>query len=241
MVSHIWFTDLENETKTEAIRFVVETYAQAMSIASNPRWQPEETARFDSWPHEGWREGTPVTRTGVTVRTFQRLLLTGNYVTVDEVTKQTGVMISASQKGDLKALRAAIRNGADVNERFSDEKGGFTSLLHLLAYQGRADVLKILLEANANPDRKDSHGETPIKSAILGGHLELVRLLLEFGASVNDCDEDGDTPLHIALFNNKIVIARLLFSHGGDVDIQNKRGITPKQIHAYNVFLRHGK
>ena len=59
------------------------------------------------------------------------------------------------------------------------------------------DVVKLLLEQNADVDSKTSTGSTPLRVAAHEGHLDIVRCLVESGADVNarnDCKEES-TPL----------------------------------------------
>ena len=59
------------------------------------------------------------------------------------------------------------------------------------------DVVKLLLEQNADVDSKTSTGSTPLRVAAHEGHLDIVRCLVESEADVNarnDCKEES-TPL----------------------------------------------
>jgi ankyrin repeat protein len=62
------------------------------------------------------------------------------------------------------------------------------------------DVVKELLERGANPNLRNSAGQTPLTFAAGRGFAEIVSLLLSKGGNPNDQDDNGDTPLHRAAF-----------------------------------------
>lgn len=64
--------------------------------------------------------------------------------------------------------------------------------LHDASLLGHFAVCKTLLAAGANPNLKDSVGETALHQASRNGHIEIIRLLLDSGAdpSISEmCDE----------------------------------------------------
>ena len=92
--------------------------------------------------------------------------------------------LSACLEGRIGAVRAALRNGTDVNV---SNNGGMTGLM-LAAFGGRADVAKYLVESGALLDMRDNDGSTAVMLAASAGHAELVRLLCDFDAEVTPGD-----------------------------------------------------
>ncbi|KAH8669301.1 ankyrin repeat-containing domain protein, partial [Ilyonectria robusta] len=82
----------------------------------------------------------------------------------------------------------------DVNDR--NDLG--RSALHVACAKGSKEVVKILLDANADISTTDNNEWTPLHSASLNGHIEVVRLLIEKGAGVAVATNAGSTPLHLA-------------------------------------------
>ena len=76
--------------------------------------------------------------------------------------------------------------------------------------KGFIKIVRILLDAGANPNRADIYGCTPLMSSINGHHTGVVKCLLEVGAHVSVKDNDGCTALHLAESVDYIDIINLL-------------------------------
>lgn len=93
--------------------------------------------------------------------------------------------------------------------------------LYVAAVQGDAEIVRILLDAGANPN-KESAGEsegTPLCAATSWGHAEVVRLLLRYDADPNlieRTDEVAMTALAWARRNHHDEVVRLLLENGAD-------------------------
>lgn len=151
-----------------------------------------------------------------------------------------------------KTLQEAVRHGSfgdmaeylidtgNPNQLFDVGDGYYMSTLHLFASAGSKPGINLLLRIGADPNVKDSKGDTPLHSAVIKGRKEAVGLLLDKGADVNAQSNNGDTPLHKALVMRQDVISALLISRGADVNIPNKMGITSKQVSVYNILEKNG-
>ena len=53
--------------------------------------------------------------------------------------------------------------------------------MHLAAYAGNSEVVKLLLEAGANKDVVNDDGDTALHWAAFEGHSNVVKLILETG------------------------------------------------------------
>ncbi len=78
-----------------------------------------------------------------------------------------------SSAGNAAAVKYLIQNKADVNVKLQD---GLTALM-IAAYNGKIEVVSLLLEAGANPLIKDMHDQKPLDAAQAQGHLECSELI----------------------------------------------------------------
>lgn len=109
-------------------------------------------------------------------------------------------LLTAARNGELdviKDLTTLLKRGEinlDVNCKGNQKfNRGWTSL-HLAAYFGHKDVVKILLENGAGIDVTNPNGDTALHKAAYTGRLEVVRVLLDAGADVTMINSEGQTP-----------------------------------------------
>ena len=102
----------------------------------------------------------------------------------------------------------------------SEDVGG-ASALHLAAYHGRVEVVKVLVNAKAEINRPDARGITPLGYAILCGCLEIVEILVAADA---DTEAGRQSALEIAVNNNNWQAVQLLFEKA-DPDGEKRRKV----------------
>jgi ankyrin repeat protein len=105
------------------------------------------------------------------------------------------------------------------------EEDGRTPL-HILAYKGHSEAVKVLLENKADVNAAEKNGRTPLHNAAYKGHDKAVRMLLENKADVNASEEDGRTPLHLASCKGRAEAVRLLLENKADVNAAGENGRT---------------
>ncbi len=142
--------------------------------------------------------------------------------------------IAAFDIGDIDVACSLLRCGADVNVL---DSGGYNPL-HRASDGGRADIVRLLLEHNADVDLPSPrHIMTPLALASSTGSSETSWLLVQKGANVNSRTRDDWTPLNIASENEHLDVVRLLINNGADVDLPNDKGRTPLHSAASNGYL----
>jgi ankyrin repeat protein len=153
----------------------------------------------------------------------------------------------AVESGDVKALRAALRDGADPNVPLSGGRTGLTVSVE----SNRLAVARALLEAGADPNVADGESRTPLLIAIESGNLEIVRSLLDAGADPNGPGRmhggGRTTPLIFAVTSRGIMmsrslrdavegsrsrdpypaIVRALLAAGASPDVEDEAGVRP--------------
>lgn len=116
----------------------------------------------------------------------------------------------------------------DENKAILEESGASKDLV---ITENDTNIVKLLLEAQADVNEKDSEGKTALHVATIVSSEEIFKILLEFGAgkSVNEQDVDGDTPLHAGVTHSSEKLVELLLASGAkeSLDVKNNDGLTP--------------
>jgi ankyrin repeat protein len=70
-----------------------------------------------------------------------------------------------------------------------------TTLLHAAAYDGKAEIAKLLLQLGADVNAREVNGRTPLHHAANNGHLDVIDVLVCHGTDIEAKDNGGMTPL----------------------------------------------
>ena len=142
------------------------------------------------------------------------------------------LLLRSSETDDLKGVKTAIKNGADVNMNI-DSHDNDNPLL-LASKGGHWNIVNFLLENGANPnvtnypedeDRRFGDEDdyyTPIKYAIRANKVDIVEMLLDRGAEKSDVSFISFATIH----ENLRVIAMLL-KKGLDINDGGDEGESP--------------
>ena len=132
---------------------------------------------------------------------------------------QANRLMTAIKANDLpNALRLAM-NLKDVNHQFENN----FSLLHAATLSGDADIVKLLLDKGANPDLRDSDGNTPLILAINSRHANVVKLLLGKGANPDIRNNIGATSLIIASCLGELESVKFLLDKNANKDLKDNK------------------
>ncbi len=131
---------------------------------------------------------------------------------------QSNDLITAAGRGDLPAVNALLKAGADVNDAKNTFSGPITALIEASS-NGHLEVVQALLAAkadvNATRGRDSKDGETALTLALLNGHLNVVQALLAAKADVNA----GSIPaLYCASAVGNLDVVRVLLAAKPDLD-----------------------
>ncbi|XP_035658154.1 putative ankyrin repeat protein RF_0381 [Branchiostoma floridae] len=151
----------------------------------------------------------------------------------------------AVYRGDVQTVRRGLQAGWDFNHRFKGFPGNGTAL-HEASWNGNTEIVKLLLQHDADVNATDLHGGTALHSASrdalhfsrvsVNGKTETVKLLLQHDADVEARDNDGGTALHVASLAGYTKIVELLLQHDAGVEARDNDGRT-----SLHVASRYGK
>ena len=130
-----------------------------------------------------------------------------------EILRDELKLCKASQKGETEEVRKLLLSGmvdAD-NIDSSVHSDSYTSVLSVAADGGHLDVVRLLIDSGADPNKasKQYEGFSPLHHAVKSGRIDVVQLLLDAGAEPNATNSgqeasgyrangEGQTPMYLA-------------------------------------------
>lgn len=104
----------------------------------------------------------------------------------------------------------------------------YASPLYFVTLCGIESLVEHLLTTRRqDPNRTGGEQGTPLRAAVLKGHVGVARVLLEHKATVDARDENDSTLLYEAIASGNTDMTQLLISHGADVDARDRLGNSP--------------
>ena len=95
-------------------------------------------------------------------------------------------------------------------KRYGSPEGTETALMSVARF-GRAEWLRSLLEAGADVNRKDIHGDTALMKAAAEGHSECLEALVDAGADLKSVNEPGwDVLMEAASAADELCVSKLI-------------------------------
>jgi len=151
------------------------------------------------------------------------LLLCAPPAAASEPNGSSARVANAAEKKDDAAVRALLRQRADVNAPQAD---GMTAL-HWAAYHDDVTLARELLRAGANVAAATRYGVRALTLACTNGNADLVALLLASGADANAPLPGGETPLMTAARTGSLAVVKALVARGAVVNAkEDVRGQT---------------
>jgi ankyrin repeat protein len=120
-------------------------------------------------------------------------------------------LLTAVDRGDLKAVKGLIKKGADVNGRKAgDDFAPRTRPLSRAARRGDENMVAVLLRAGADPNWCCCSCVTPLHEAILGKNPKVVRRILDAGGDPSILFDGSDETLQLAKQSGDAEIVELV-------------------------------
>mmetsp|Transcript_17121 Transcript_17121/g.23736 ORF Transcript_17121/g.23736 Transcript_17121/m.23736 type:complete len:379 (+) Transcript_17121:518-1654(+) len=140
--------------------------------------------------------------------------------------RQTPLFFAVA-RGHHRMISLLLSHGANVNKTNQD---GISAIQVASVGIMPCEMLKVLLDAGANPNVLDQAQAFPLFMLSQNGKLNGIRLLVERGADVNFQDQLGNASLLPACFIGSIEIVKYLIEKGADINHANQKDEFP--IHA---------
>jgi ankyrin repeat protein len=142
--------------------------------------------------------------------------------------EQSGpVLQRAVESGQEQQVREMLKQqDIDVNEQ---AEAGWTALLYATA-GGYPRIVRLLLNAGANPDMGNVHGFTPLMYGARYKNVDVCKLLLEHGANLDLQDVYGMTALMVATCVGSGAVAGRLLKAGANTNIKDRNDMTALDI-----------
>ena len=156
----------------------------------------------------------------VTMSMLRLLLDEGADVSLRDRIGATPLLDAVERGVDEDAMALLIRASAEAGVLDARNVDGDTAL-HLSHDNGQTDVMRLLLDAGADPNVQNNDGQTLLHHMAEEGITEYVRHedvedLLNAGADPNLIDEKGWTPAHYAGEGGHKDMLRLLLENGAE-------------------------
>uniref|UniRef100_A0A671U8E2 Ankyrin repeat domain 6b n=1 Tax=Sparus aurata TaxID=8175 RepID=A0A671U8E2_SPAAU len=145
-------------------------------------------------------------------------------------------LLIASHKGQADNVVQLINKGAKV----AVTKYG-RSPLHLAAYKGHIEVVRILLKAGCDLDIQDDGEQTALQRAAMVGNSDVISALIQEGCALDRQDKDGNTALHEVSWHGFCQSVKLLVKAGANVHAKNKAGNTALHLACQNGHAQSSK
>lgn len=98
------------------------------------------------------------------------------------------------------------------------------------AQEGHVQVVKMLLQAGAQVNRRNRAHLTALMLAAQRGHAEVCQLLIEYGAELDAMTHQNSTSLLLACKRGNTAVVRVLVTAGCELSVKDSRGRTVRQV-----------
>jgi uncharacterized protein len=123
-------------------------------------------------------------------------------------------LIDAVKAGDSQAVRALLKQRANVNAAEAD---GMTAL-HWAVRANDMETAQLLLRSGANAKTANRYGVTPLALAAENGNAAIVETLIKAGADPNAALPEGETVLMTAARTGNAEVVKALIARGANVN-----------------------
>ena len=173
----------------------------------------------------------------------RRLVEAGANVNASQASGLTPLM-TAARTGSTEVVRTLVGHGAEVNAVTAETR---SSALMWAVSEPHPEIVRLLLDAGADPRLSTVKGFTPLMFAARNGDVATAKALIAAGVDVNEPSADDTHALPFAIVSAQDAFARFLLEQGADPN-STINGISALHAAAGNVamwlddwYRRHGR
>lgn len=133
------------------------------------------------------------------------------------------VLVNAASQNEMAKVKELLAMGVDVDT--VDAETDTTALMEAVD-NGNHEMVLALLDAGADPNRKNKYGRTTLMATSEQTTPEIIWTLISAGAKVNAKDDYGNTPLMIAVDADNVPVVQALIEVKAKVDAKDEKGMT---------------
>lgn len=135
-----------------------------------------------------------------------------------------------NHSADLVLIKTLIEAGANLDYKeivMINNRALNLNVVHCALFKNNIEAIKLFINAGANINSRDDHGNTPLIYAVKKENIEIVKYLIASGANVNIENNLKETPIFYALQPSRTEILKLLIKAKANLNHQNEDGFTP--------------
>ena len=140
-----------------------------------------------------------------------------------DITTINCLFIHTVKDSNLDMMILLLERGANID---AEDTTGFTSIF----FAKTVDVLKLLIDNNANTEHITDEGMYPLFYYIINDNINLITYMLDDGYNIdkinNIVNSVDKSALMLTIKLNNKNIAKLLLKHGANINAENKDGLT---------------
>ncbi|CAJ1366691.1 unnamed protein product [Effrenium voratum] len=136
-------------------------------------------------------------------------------------------LLQATERGDAQHVLELLEKPHDPN---AAGRIRVVTPLHYASANGHLEIVRCLLDVNADTDKVTSRGHTPLHVAACQGHQAVAQCLLDAGADKEKTADQDLTPLHLAAGQGHHATVQCLLDAGADKEKTAGDAATPLHL-----------